>query len=127
MDASITDPTIATLVATIRSLKATMDRINVVASPNAWDLAEAAHKDNVRELRKRLVRRLPATTGWRRVVLSDGSIVEAFNHGAGVSFAHRVAPGTPGASTLRCRTAINESEPLWLLQQAVLADLGIAA
>lgn len=108
-----------TLVATVRSLKATLARLNIVEHPRAWDLTQEALEANTLELRKRLVRPLPA--GARVVFLADGRKAEVFNHGAGISFAVRRVNG----STEVCRNHQHDTHATRQFATVVLADLGI--
>jgi hypothetical protein len=118
-----TDAQLATLVATTRSLHASLYRINVVESPRAWQVAQDSLREYQAATRKALRMPLQAGTGWRRVTLANGRIVEVFNSGGGTTFALRNAVVKPGEPyTLRCWTG-HAPTCLRMLEDEVMADL----
>jgi hypothetical protein len=118
-----TDAQLATLVATTRSLHASLYRINVVESPRAWHLAQDSLREHQAATRQALRMPLQAGTGWRRVQLSGGRLAEVFNSGGGTTFALRNTEAKPGQPyTLRSWTG-DAGKCLRMLEDEVFADL----
>jgi hypothetical protein len=118
-----TDAQLSTLVATVRSLHASLYRINIVESPRAWHLTEAALKENRTALRRALVQPIGEGAGWRRVPLAGGRLAEVFTSGGGTTFALRnTEPKAGEPYTLRCWTG-DAAKCLSMLLDEVLADL----
>ncbi len=114
-----TDPQIATLAATVRSLRETRARLELVETPNAWDLVEAELAANEKALSLALAYPLTSDSRyWRKAPLTGGRLAEVFNIGAGVTVAIRRANGT----TERCTTKQNEMQALALFRDIVLDD-----
>lgn len=108
-----TDAQIATLVQTVRSLRETLARINVVASPMAYDVATAALEVNTEALKRALTWPLTAESLYRRrVELPGGRYVEAFNSAGGTTVAVRTTAPEPGhPATESCFTDPSPYKP----------------